>query len=228
MYSGIRHLPNHPSTFTTHPSSQTDSHANPPPPTQCLLLVIYMTFSVPEHWQQSTHLPHILWHHQTAKPTSTTTPCHPHTHIADVEVAEKWLHILATLFLALSASDNVAGTWRHFSKAFSSAKCYVMVPLHGTMQNNNTERHEVPKHMGGVNTKHVFCLLGPPSNNPSSGTTKYHPMLWKSEEKTQKYCWHCLSTPWQHWQQLGTYMPAFSITPGSRESRVTPCEVSGL
>ena len=34
---------------------------------------------------------------------ATTTPYHPHTHVADVEVAEKHFHVLATSLEALSA-----------------------------------------------------------------------------------------------------------------------------
>jgi hypothetical protein len=79
-------------------------------------------------------------HHQTAKPTATTTPCHPHPYFANIEVAEKRFHVSATSLLALSASDDIAGTWRHFSAAFSSAKCYVTVPLHGPIIFKTTEQ----------------------------------------------------------------------------------------
>jgi len=81
-----------------------------------------------------------------AKATATTIPHDPHAHVADVEVAEKCFHGLAT---SSDASNDVAGTWKHFSAAFSSVTCSPITPLRRHDLSFTPEAHEVPKHTGG-------------------------------------------------------------------------------
>ena len=51
--------------------------------------------------------------------------------------------------MALSASNDVAGTWKRFSAAFSSPTCSPITPLQCHNLSFMPEVHEVPKHAGG-------------------------------------------------------------------------------
>jgi hypothetical protein len=73
--------------------------------------------------------------HTSATPPNGQTNNHdnllpPHAPFFDVEAAEKRFHVPATSLLALSTSDDVAGTCKHFPAPSPSAKCYIMTPLH--------------------------------------------------------------------------------------------------
>src|SRR5712691_11052658 len=78
---------------------------------------------------------------------TTTPPYHnPHTHVADVEVAERCFHVSATSLEALSASNDVAKTWKRLSASSTSAPHLSNVPLPSTINPTNREAREVPEH----------------------------------------------------------------------------------
>ena len=53
----------------------------------------------------------------------TTPPPHdPNTHVTDVEDAERHFHVPVMPSEVLGTSDNVAGTWKHFSASSTLAK----------------------------------------------------------------------------------------------------------
>ena len=98
LYSGNHMSATPPLTSMTHPSSQSDGHANPLPPPRlflCPVIVGYSTF----FWflcSGTTPPPPSYHTSQMAEPMATTTTYRPHAHVADMEVAEKHFHVLAT------------------------------------------------------------------------------------------------------------------------------------
>ena len=108
-----------------------------------------------------------------------------------------------------------------------------MVPLRRTMQNNNTERHEVPKPVGGAKHPTGICLLGPSRNSASSGTNKYNYNAHHTAEIRRKNTKTPLASPGSTPtlpDDIGddrAHICIFGHT-NPRESEVTPCEVSGL
>ena len=97
---------------------------------------IYSTLSTPPACYEPTNMPHT---HQIM----TTPPPHdPNAHVADVEDAEKRFHVLATPSEVLSASDDVAGTWKCFSVSSTSAKYLYTPSLHCATTPINQEAQE--------------------------------------------------------------------------------------
>jgi len=76
--------------------------------------------------------------------------------------------------LALSASNDVAGTWKYFATSSTSATCYLMISLCGATDSNNQEQQEVQEHAGGQKPPRISYLLRPLSNSASPGTNKGH------------------------------------------------------
>jgi hypothetical protein len=74
--------------------------------------------------------------------------------------------------LALSASNDVAGVWKHFAMSSTSVKYYLMVPLHGATNSNNQKWQGVQEHAGGQNHLHVSYPLRLPTNNALPRTNK--------------------------------------------------------
>ena len=64
--------------------------------------------------------------------------------------------------LARSASNDIAGTWRHFSAPSTSATYSIMIPLHGVISPIHPGGREVPNTQVGKNHPCVSCPLNPP------------------------------------------------------------------
>jgi hypothetical protein len=99
----------------------------------------------------------------------------PHPTAADVEA-----QICASMsrqhrLLALSASDDVAGTWKHISVASTSAPVLYDTPLRRYARPIASEGQEVPKHAGGQQPPPASWAPATPSNSAPRGTNQDHP-----------------------------------------------------
>jgi hypothetical protein len=103
---------------------------------------------------------------------TNTTPYDSHPHVADVEVAEKRFHVRQHRRMALSASSDVAGTWKCFSTASSSATCSPITPLCHHTTHFTPEAHKVRKCAGGQKPPAIICIFKPPSHSTVHGTNK--------------------------------------------------------
>ena len=65
--------------------------------------------------------------------------------------------------LALSASNDVAGTWKRFSAASTSVAHSLSVPLHDAANPTNQEAQEVPKHANVQGPRPWFLHFLPPN-----------------------------------------------------------------
>jgi len=149
-----------PYTSATLPNGQTNSHGHPlapPLPCPCPVNIGLQGFFVPEDLAPQ-HPPPMPCN--TAKrpnqpprqPPTTPTPTPPMWKLLK-SASMSWQRRR----MALSASNDVAGTWKHFSAAFSSAPCFSITPLHRHITPFTPEAQEVPKHVGGH--KPPSCIL---------------------------------------------------------------------
>ena len=103
----------------------------------------------------------------------TTPPPHdPNAHITDVGDAERRFHVLATPLEVLGTSDDVAGTWKHFSASSTSAKIlHVISPCCATNPINQ-EAQGVPF------LAKVHTAQPPPCDKPPHERTWCHGVVW--------------------------------------------------
>ena len=123
---------------------------------------------------QPTHLPCYTHHRRPNRhhhpPTVDPTPLSP-----------TWKQLKAASMSrqrrrpALSASDDIAGTWRQFFDASTSAICYDSVPLRCTTTNHQPGAIQVPKHVKVQGPLGGSCPSGLPINLGGSGTNTQHP-----------------------------------------------------
>jgi len=73
-------------------------------------------------------------------------------------------------WMALSASSDVAGTWKRFSAASSSATCSPIVPLHRHTIQFTPEAQQVRKCAGGQKPPAIIYIFKPPSHSAVHGT----------------------------------------------------------
>jgi hypothetical protein len=107
--------------------------------------------------------------------TTTTTSYHPHPHVTDVEALESTSMSRQHRPLVLSASDNVAGTWKHISVASTSAPASSITPLR-LQTNPPPQRHRKCQNTWVVkNHPRVSSPLRHPSNIVPPGMDRDNP-----------------------------------------------------
>ena len=137
--------------------------------------------------------------------------------------------------MALSASNDVAGTWKCFFAAFSSATCSSITPLRRHNVKFTPEAQQVPKHAGGQKPPAIFCFFKPPTYITTLGTNNYDPQgphtvkIRSSNARTSPPSPECASAlPGDVGDGSGAIMHPISTAPTPRESNGTPWEVSEL
>jgi hypothetical protein len=86
--------------------------------------------------------------------------------------------------MALSASNDVAGTWKHFFTSPMLATCYIIIHLHGAINSENLDRRGVKEYM--VEQKQLSDFYRPPGNSAPPGTNKGHPNALNTAESRSK------------------------------------------
>ena len=192
MYSGNETPTTPPSTSTTHPSGQTNicaNHLPPPLPCKRLFTGFFLFLSSGNKPPNSTHTTHPR-HHQTAKPTATTTPHDPHTHVADVEAAEKRFHVPATSSDGAKRLQRCCRDMEVFFCGFLVGDMLVYHPPTTPHTPHSPEAQEVPKHRGwSKTTREYLVLLSPPATAQhleQGQTTPRPPRHGNPVKKTQK------------------------------------------
>ena len=222
------------------PNGPTDSHTNPPLPPcwlPCPVNTSLQGFFFCSWAPATNHPPHAQHAHATTKrpnwwpwqPPTTPTP-----------TLLTWKSLKSASMsrqhhrMVLSASSDVAGIWKHFSAAFSSAICLSMTP---------TPPHP-PVHARGMESAKTCGWSKPPMCFLSFETPQQQRCTWNEQrwpqtpphcKKPMKKCKNaagvtkkCFSTSWQCWQWSGAIMHLISMASTSRESNGTPWKVPGL
>jgi len=119
--------------------------------------------------------------------------------------------------MALSASNDVAGTWKHFSAAFSSATCSSITPLRRHAISFTPEAQEVPKHAGGQKPPTCFLSFKTPQPQRCAWNEQRQPptppRCRKPTKKTQNAAGVAktrVGASWRHRRWIGRdYAPDF-------------------
>jgi len=77
--------------------------------------------------------------------------------------------------MALSASNDVAGTWKCFSAAFSSATCSSIIPYAPTTIPSHQMNRKGKISRVVKNHPRISCSFKPPNDSATHGTTKGDP-----------------------------------------------------
>ena len=132
-------------------------------------------------------------------------------------------------WMALSASNDVAGTWMCFFAASSSATCSSITPLQRHNVKFMPEAQQVPKHTGGQKPPVIFCFFKPPTHTTTLGTNNYDPQgphtakIQSSTAKMSPPSPECaLALPGDVGDGSGAIMHPISTAPTPRESNGTP------
>ena len=83
---------------------------------------------------------------QTPQPPITPPHCRPYVPFADMEATKSASMFRQRRWLALSASDDVAGTWKWFFVSSTSALCSYTMPLRINTSAIKPDAHEVLEH----------------------------------------------------------------------------------
>jgi hypothetical protein len=135
--------------------------------------------------------------------------------------------------MALSASNDVAGTRKCFFAAFSSATCSSITPLRRHDITFTPNAHEDLKHAGGQKPPAIFRFFKPPNHSTTHGTNKYNPQgphtteVRSENAKMPPLPLECASAlPGDIGDGSGTIMCPILTAPTPRESNGTPWGVS--
>ena len=104
--------------------------------------------------------------------TMTPPPHDPNAHIANVEDTERCFHVPVTPSEVLGASNNVAGTWKHFSVSSTLAKILHAIPPHCETNPINQEAQGVPF------LAKVHAAQPPLCDKPPCVRTWCHGVVW--------------------------------------------------
>src|ERR1700733_8515706 len=131
--------------------------------------------------------------------------------------------------MALSASSDVAGTWKRFSAASSSATCSYITSLRCHMLHVAQEVQQAQNIAGGQKPPTIFCSFKPPNNTATNGTHQCDPLGPHAVEIRSKNAKTPLPPP-ERASALagdigdgsGAIMRPISAAPTPRESNGTP------
>jgi hypothetical protein len=107
-------------------------------------------------------------------PKPTTTPTCYYTHLPAVDVESQKCDPVSQRHrqLALSTSDDVAGTWNHFSASFTLELYLCTLPLHATNNPIKPGAHKMPKHTEGQGPPLGSCHLELPIAGGQTGSDR--------------------------------------------------------
>jgi len=135
--------------------------------------------------------------------------------------------------MALSASNDVAGTWERFSAAFSSTLCLPITPLRHPTIPYTPEAQEVPKHTGGQKPPACFLSFKALQHQHSGWNKQIQPQtpprrrkLVQNTKMPPASPKKCFGASWRCQRRSGTYLRPISTAPTPRESNETPWKVS--
>jgi len=187
-------------------------------------------------WQQNTttgtkHI-HDRWKQSNRRPRPLITTTYPPA--VDMEAQKCASMSRQHRLLALSASDDVAGTWKHISVASTSAPVPYTTPLcchDNPMAWNGPQGEDFaggfwpPAYIFPFKASHQYWVPWnewvAPQRHPCR---KYYPQKHKNAAGVAN---KRFGASRRCWQWLGANMHPISTTPTSRESIVTPWRVSG-
>ena len=174
MYYGNKAPTPPSSTSTTHPNGQTDTCADPLGPPRHLLRPVNIGLQGFFRFLSSGNQTPPRTHHTSTPRPNGQTDGHDNLTTTPTPMSPTWKWLKSASMsrqrrrMALSASNDVAGTWKHFSAASSSALYSPITPLRCHTAPFTPEAREVPKHAGGQKPPACFLSFKAPQRQRSA------------------------------------------------------------